>query len=90
MEHIKSSFYFEDKNGVWQVDYTYNNTSHFPKSTVYFNNEIYWDFDSIPSTRTEHPTKSQAKEILSAARKKYKEAYALRDKREKYLQKLLK
>jgi len=44
--------------------------------------------DRIPNTRTENPTKSQAKEIISAARKLYKENYKLRDDRDKKLSKL--
>ncbi len=56
--------------------------------TVYLNDELYWDFDGIPNTRTDNPTKSQAKEIISAARKLYKENYKIRDDRDKKLSKL--
>jgi len=94
MEHTKSSFYFTSKNDNWQVDYTYYITTHYKttftqlKSTVYLNNEIYWDFDGIPNTRTDNPTKSQAREIITAAKKLYKENYKLRDDRDKKLSKL--
>ncbi len=95
MEHTKSSFYFTSKNDNWQVDYTYYIKNYYGqdhselKAIVYLNNELYWDFDDrIPNTRTENPTKSQAKEIISAARKLYKENYKLRDDRDKKLSKL--
>jgi len=93
MKHIKSSFYFTtDNNESWRVDYTYkpNNWGEDIKSTVFLNDEEYWDFDRMPNTRTEHPTKSQAKEIISAAKKLYKEKYKLRDERDKKLTKILK
>lgn len=95
MEHTKSSFYFKSKEDNWQVDYTYYTTTHYKttftqlKATVYLNDELYWDFDDrIPNTRTENPTKSQAKEIITAARKLYKENYKIRDDRDKKLSKL--
>lgn len=90
MEHYKSSFYFTSKNDNWQVDYTYNTKKNYTqlKATVYFNDELYWDFDEIPNTRTDNPTKSQAREIITAAKKLYKEKYKLRDDRDKKLSKL--
>lgn len=88
MEHIKSSFYFKKDNESWRVDYTYK--GHYPKATVFLDEEIFWDFNSIPRTRTENPTKSQAKEIITAAKKLYKEKYKLRDERDKKLTTILK
>jgi len=98
MEHTKSSFSFSSKNDNWQVDYTYIIKTYYGhdnselKVAVYLNNELYWDFEKmrtyLPYTKTEHPTKSQAKEIISAARKLYKENYKLRDDRDKKLSKL--
>lgn len=48
MEHIKSSFYFKDKRGDWQVDYHYQSivtswgsTYNELKATVLLNNELY-------------------------------------------------
>ena len=94
MEHTKSSFYFTSKNDNWQVDYTYYIKNYYGqdhselKAIVYLNNELYWDFDGIPNTRTDNPTKSQAREIITAAKKLYKENYKLRDDRDKKLSKL--
>lgn len=94
MEHTKSSFSFTSKNENWQVDYTYQIKTYYSKdyselkATVYLNNEIYWDFDGVPNTKTDNPTKTQAKEIITVARRLYKEAYKLRDDRDKKLNKL--
>lgn len=90
MEHIKSSFYFQNKEETWRVDYVYDQSQwRCLKALVYLNDDLYWDFESIPNTRTENPTKSQAKEIITAAKKEYKKLYALRDKRDENLTKLI-
>jgi hypothetical protein len=94
MEHTKSSFYFTSKNDNWQVDYTYYIKNYYGqdhselKVAVYLNNELYWDFEQKPYTKTVHSTQGQAKEIISIARKLYKENYKLRDDRDKKLSKL--
>jgi hypothetical protein len=90
MEHNKSSFYFTSKNDVWQVDYIYKTRNGWNQlaANVLLNKEIYWEFESLPNTRTDNPTKTQAKEIISVARKLYKEAYKVRDDRDKKLNKL--
>jgi len=90
MEHIKSSFYFTSKNDVWQVDYIYKTRNGWNQlaANVLLNKEIYWEFESLPNTRTDNPTKTQAKEIISAARKLYKEANKIRDERDQKLNKL--
>jgi hypothetical protein len=49
---------------------------------------MYWDFSTLPNTRTDNPTKTQAKEIISVAKKNYKEANKVRDDRDKKLSKL--
>ena len=85
MEHTKSSFHFKDKRGEWQVDYTYKGVYKQLKATVYLNNSIYQDFDTIPHTKTENPTKTQAKEIIAEAKRLNKES----DKRETKLNKIL-
>jgi hypothetical protein len=90
MEHTKSSFYFQDKRGDWQLDYTYktetnNNGRPQIKATIYLNNSIYQDFDKIPWTKTDNPTKTQAKELIAEAKKLNKES----DKREAKLNKIL-
>ena len=71
MDHIKSSFYFTSKNDVWQVDYIYKTRNGWNQlaANVLLNKEIYWEFESLPNTRTDNPTKTQAKEIISVARK---------------------
>jgi hypothetical protein len=87
MEHTKSSFYFKDKRGDWQVDYTYITTKSTYsdiehkslKATVYLNDSVYQDFDRLPNTKTENPTKTQAKEIISESK----------DKREAKLNKII-
>lgn len=90
MEHIKSSFYFTSKNDVWQVDYIYKTRNGWNQlaANVLLNKEIYWEFESLPNTRTDNPTKTQAKEIISAARKLYKELHKVRDNRDQKLNKL--
>ena len=85
MEHTKSSFYFTSNNDTWQVDYS----GLKEEISIYLNNELYWYFKEKPNTKTENPTKTQAKEIISAARKLYKEKYKLRDDRDKKLSKLI-
>jgi len=88
MEHIKSSFFFKSKDDNWQVDYIDKPDSRgwsHPTCQVYLNNDIYHDFDNLPNTKTHNPTKSQAKEIISAAKKINK----VTDKRDKKLKKLL-
>ena len=79
MDHIKSSFYFKDKDFEWRVDYI-NHTCQ-----VYQNGEIYHHFDHKPNTQTQNPSKSQALEIIRSATKLYK----TRDGRERRLKKLL-
>ena len=92
MDHIKSSFYFQSNQDVWRVDYVYYISKwgcNTLKSVVFLNDELYWDFESIPNTRTENPTKSQAREIISSAKKEYKKTYAVRDSRDKKLKEIL-
>jgi hypothetical protein len=84
MEHKKSTFYFESNGVEWRVEYFYIKSSI--AATVYEDGNIYHEFgSSLPRTRTEHPTKSQAKEIITAAKKLNKE----RDKRDSKIKKLL-
>ena len=89
MEHIKSSFFFKSKDEIWRVDYQDkpNEEGRFRLTCqVYLNDEIYHDFEGrLPNTNTSNPTKSQAKEIISAAKKINK----VTDKREKKLKKIL-
>lgn len=60
MEHTKSSFYFTSKDDNWQVDYTYYIKNYYGqdhselKVAVYLNNELYWDFEQKPYTKTVH------------------------------------
>ena len=73
MEHIKSSFFFKSGDNVWRVDYEDKpDSGGWVRLTcqVYLNGELYHDFEGrLPNTNTSNPTKSQAKEIISAARK---------------------
>lgn len=87
MEHIKSSFYFKSGDNNWRVDYlNKSENSQWPTCIVYLNDELYHDFrGSQPRTKGTHATKSQAKEIISAARKINKVV----DVREKKLKKIL-
>ena len=93
MEHTKSSFHFKDKRWDWQLDYTYITTKSdwsdheytSLKATVYLNNSVYQDFDKIPHTKTENPTKTQAKELIAEAKKLNKES----DKRDAKINKIL-
>ena len=92
MDHIKSSFYFQSNQDVWRVDYVYYISKwglNSLKSVVFLNDELYWDFETIPNTRTENPTKSQAKEIIASAKREYKKTYAVRDSRDKKLKEIL-
>ncbi len=88
MEHIRSSFFFKSKDDTWRVDYQDKpDEGNWNRLTcqVYLNDEIYHDFEGIPHTNTSNPTKTQAKEIISAAKKLHK----VDDKREKKLKKIL-
>jgi hypothetical protein len=89
MEHIKSSFFFKSKEDTWRVDYQDKpDEGNWNRLTcqVYLNDELYHDFEGrLPNTNTSNPTKSQAKEIISAAKKINK----VIDKREKKLKKIL-
>jgi hypothetical protein len=89
MEHIKSSFYFKSGDNNWRVDYQDKSDSNGWKRLtcqIYLNDELYHDFEgSLPNTNTSNPTKSQAKEIISAAKKINK----VSDKRENKLKKIL-
>ena len=68
-----------------------NFTMKHIKSSFYFtkDDEVYWDFDRIPNTKTENPTKTQTKEIIASAKKLYKEKYKIRDERDKKISKIL-
>jgi len=84
MDHKKSQFYFTDKGIEWMVEYYY--VANYLAASVYEDGKLYHDFKNrLPNTRTENPTKTQAKEIISAAKKLYKD----RDKRDAKLKKLL-
>lgn len=87
MEHIKSSFFFKSGDNNWRVDYLSKpENSQWPTCIVYLNDELYHDFGGrLPRTNGTHATKSQAKEIISAARKINKVV----DVREKKLKKIL-
>lgn len=90
MEHIKSSFFFNSSNNNWRVDYQDKpDLGGWKRLTcqVYLNDELYHDFDgNIPRTNTSNPTKSQAKEIISSAKKINRDS----DKRDNKLKKILK
>lgn len=92
MDHFKSSFSFKSDQDVWCVEYTDRPGKWMAVNTaqVYLNNELYWDFDTIPNTQTQHPTKTQAKEIISKARKEFKLKNKVMLNRDKQLNKLLK
>ena len=88
MDHKKSSFYFESKGTEWRVDYYYRPGSYGGShlcAAVYEDGQLYHDFENKPYTKTQNPTKTQAKEIISAARKLNKE----RDKRDNKIEKIL-
>lgn len=93
MEHKKSIFQFEDSKGVeWRVEYYYilmnwnSGMSNRQAARIYENGDLYHDFgDQLPYTKTENPTKTQAKEIIAAAKKLNK----YRDKRDKQINKIL-
>ena len=88
MQHIKSSFFFKSKEDNWRVDYQDKSDENgWQQLTcqVYLNDELYHDFDKMPNTNTHNPTKSQAKEIISAAKRINK----VTDKRDKKLKKIL-
>ena len=90
MEHKKSIFQFEDSKGTeWIVEYYYTPSIYGGNSlcaAVYEGEELYHDFGGrLPNTRTDNPTKTQAKEIISAAKKINKE----RDKRDSKINKIL-
>ena len=85
----KSSFYFKSGDNNWRVDYEDKPDSGGWKRLtcqVYLNDELYHDFEGkLPNTNTSNPTKSQAKEIISAAKRINKAS----DMRENKLKKIL-
>ena len=90
MEHKKSIFQFEDSKGTeWRVEYYYTPSIYGSSNlcaAVYEGEELYHDFGGrLPNTRTDNPTKTQAKEIIAAAKKINKE----RDKRDSKINKIL-
>lgn len=87
MEHKQSSFYFDSKWGEWRVDYLYKGKSTYSEMycKIYQDGNLYHTFDTLPSTRTSHPTKSQAKELIAKARKVNK----VNDKRDAKISKIL-
>ena len=90
MEHKRTIIEFNDAKGVeWRVEYYYkpnNNSYNKICVMVYQNDEIYHDFgDKTPYTKTATPSKTQAKEIISSARRINKE----RDKRDSKINKIL-
>lgn len=89
MDHKKSIFQFESKGIEWRVEYYYTPSSYGGSNlcaSVYEGEELYHDFGSrMPNTKTENPTKTQAKEIIAAARKINKE----RDTRDTKIKKIL-
>lgn len=91
MDHIKSSFYFKSRNDNWRVDYQDSTSKGWSSIScqVYLNDNIYWDFEcDLPRTSISNPTKSQAKEMITAAKKAYKVKNQTRDDREKKLKTL--
>jgi hypothetical protein len=94
MDHKKSIFIFEKDDTEWIVEYYYtdvywshsNTTRKEISAKIYENGVLYHDFENkLPYTKTENPTKTQAKEIISAAKKINKE----KDKRDKKLKSIL-
>lgn len=73
MNHIKSNFYFEDKNNKWLVEYTYISTKYDERliAKVYVNDTELHQFNSF-NTRTVNPTKTQAKELITKVKKDLK------------------
>lgn len=85
MEHKQSSFYFDSKWGEWRVDYLNKGRYNEMYCNIYQDNNLYHTFDTLPNTRTSHPTKSQAKELIGKARKLNK----IVDKRDAKINKIL-
>ena len=91
MEHKKTLFYFEARGVEWMVEYYYKTeTQHgieyqIQKARIYTDGDLYHTFEKMPYTKTENPTKTQAKEIIAAAKKLNKD----RDKRDKQINKIL-
>jgi len=97
-------FKSKDGNVEWRVEYfktksngkiTINKrdiSDYFTNDTciIYFNSELYWDFDgNIPYTDVKNPTKTQANQLITIAKRLYKEKFKVRDSRNKMLNKLL-
>lgn len=89
MNHVKSSFIFQSKEDFWRVEYFQKPDErgyNWENCQIYLNDNLYHDFgNKLPRTSAKHPTMSQAKELISSARKINKES----DKREKKLKKIL-
>ena len=57
------------RDGIYRVDYVYREPYHRLGADIYIDNTLYKTFDSLPVTKTHNPTKSQAKELITKARK---------------------
>jgi hypothetical protein len=78
MEHESTVITFRSKDKVTKVEYTYQDGEYSKHliATVYVNNEMVHVFEKLPSTRTENPSKTQAKEIIAQAMKEIKKPQA--------------
>lgn len=73
MEHVSTIINFAGKEKTARVEYSYRKSKYSElMATVYVNNELVHVFEKLPHTRTNNPSKSQAKEILSKAIKEAK------------------
>ncbi len=93
MEHKGSIFVFEHKGVEWRVEYYYKYVEGFydhPNrlaARVFEDGNLYHDYGyEIPYTKTENPTKSQAKELIAKAKVINKK----RDERDKKIDGILK
>jgi hypothetical protein len=71
MNHLKSLFYFESRGLEWKVEYFYTMYFDNPYLTarIFVDNELFHEFDHMPSTKISNYTKTHAKELISIAKK---------------------
>jgi uncharacterized protein (UPF0333 family) len=85
MKHVKSIFIFESKGDTWKVEYSYKTVveqclqiqhSYYKlicKIFIMYSGrltyDLYYEFEEIPYTVTINPTKTQAKQLITSAKK---------------------
>lgn len=73
MNHEKTVIYFTKDSNSYVVEYSYDKTNYNAlKASVSLNGTVIKEFNPLPYTKTNNPTKSQAKELITIANRENK------------------